>query len=122
MKPRHERIVTNPTEAKNVKRLAAAHAVGEFIRKASQVTQQEGAPMDAVQAWRKDHEAHLRSLGLTFKAGDKVKAFHPAMVGVVKYGDVVSIGRTYARIDFGQLLGGTWKVRREDILGLDGND
>ncbi len=74
--------------------------------------------MDVVQQWRKDHEAHLRSLGLTFKAGDRVKAFHPGMLGVVKHGFVVSVGRTYARIEFGSLLGGTWKVRREDILGV----
>ena len=78
--------------------------------------------MDAVQQWRKDHEAHLRSLGLTFQAGDRVKAFHPGRCGVVNYGQVVSIGRQYARIDFGALSGGTWKVRREDILGLADND
>ena len=31
-KPRHLRTVTNPTEAKNIRRLAAVEAVGAFIR------------------------------------------------------------------------------------------
>lgn len=48
--------------------------------------------------------------------GAEVRAFHPAMLGVVKTARVVAIGRKYARLDFGALLGGTWRVRFADIV------
>ena len=64
------------------------------------VTQQEGVPMDAA----------------TFKAGQHVRAFHPLMFGVVREGIILSIGTKRAKIDFGQLYGGTVLVRLSDIL------
>ncbi len=53
---------------------------------------------------------------VSFKVGDRVKAFHPGRFGVVNYGTVSSVGRTFSRIDFGELLGGSWRVRNVDVL------
>ncbi len=64
------------------------------------VTQQEGAPMVAA----------------TFKAGQHVRAFHPLMFGVIKDGIILSMGTKRAKIDFGQLNGGTVLVRIRDIV------
>ncbi len=46
--------------------------------------------------------------------GQTVKAFDPRTLGVVKHGQVVSVGRKYARVDFG--LTGTCKVAFRDII------
>lgn len=45
-----------------------------------------------------------------FKVGDNVQAFHPRMFGVVLYGTVTKVGRTWLHIDFGAIRGGTFKV------------
>lgn len=45
-----------------------------------------------------------------YTAGQEVAAFHPRMFGVVKTGTVVTVGRQYLHVDFGELLGGTFKV------------
>ncbi len=50
------------------------------------------------------------------RKGDRVKAFHPYTVGVVKVGEVVSVGRKYARIDFGPLGAGVVRVAFRDVL------
>lgn len=47
-------------------------------------------------------------------AGDTVRAFDPRTVGVVRYGQVLSVGRKYARLDFG--VSGTVRVAFRDIL------
>ena len=48
-------------------------------------------------------------------AGDLVRAFHPGMFGVIRTGRIVSVGRKYARVDFGDLGAGKWKVPLEHI-------
>jgi hypothetical protein len=48
--------------------------------------------------------------------GALVRAFHPARFGVVNTGRVVSVGTKYAQVDFGPLLGGTFRVAFRDIL------
>jgi hypothetical protein len=52
----------------------------------------------------------------TPREGETVHAFHPRTFGVVKTGRVVKIGRKFARIDFGQLWGGTVKVPLHHIV------
>ncbi len=69
------------------------------------VTQQEGVPMDTA----------------TFKAGQHVRAFHPLMFGVVREGIILSIGRKRAKIDFGQLNGGTVLVRLAGVIEVVDN-
>ncbi len=49
-------------------------------------------------------------------AGDRVRAFHPRRFGVVDYGTVISVGRKYARVDFGELLGGICRVPLDHVL------
>lgn len=46
----------------------------------------------------------------TFTVGQEVSAFHPAKVGVMHVGEVKVVGRKYLHIDFGELLGGVWRV------------
>lgn len=46
--------------------------------------------------------------------GYEVRAFDPRTLGVVKYGRVVSVGRSYARVDFG--LTGAVRVPLGDII------
>lgn len=50
-----------------------------------------------------------------YRKGETVRAFDPRTLGVVKVGRVVSVGRTYLRIDFG--LTGIAKVHVNDMLG-----
>ncbi len=50
--------------------------------------------------------------------GETVRAFHPGRFGVVNEGTVVSVGRTYLRVDFGPMLGGTLRVRFADVVSL----
>jgi hypothetical protein len=50
------------------------------------------------------------------QVGERVKAFHPRMVGVVKEGTITSINRKSVRIDFGPLLGGIRPVSPQDIV------
>jgi hypothetical protein len=50
-----------------------------------------------------------------FEVGELVKAFHPAMFGVVLYGRVVSVGRKWLRVDFGPIRGGVWRVGPADV-------
>lgn len=52
---------------------------------------------------------------MDYVTGDKVRAFDPRTFGVVKVGRIVSVGRTWARIDFG--ITGTARVRIADIVG-----
>jgi len=42
--------------------------------------------------------------------GDRVRAFHPRTLGVIYHGTVVIAGRKYVHVDFGQLLGGVFRV------------
>jgi hypothetical protein len=56
---------------------------------------------------------------MTISKGDTVKAFHPRMFGVVKTGTVVGIGPKWARIDFGELLGGVFHVPRAHIVEVE---
>jgi len=58
------------------------------------------------------------ALGLRKK--DIVRAFHPRTLGVVKQGEVVGLGRTYVRIDFGVLNGGEIGVKYRDVLEVIG--
>ena len=46
----------------------------------------------------------------SLKAGDRIKAFHPRMMGVVKEGTVERVGRSYLHVNFGSILGGTVQV------------
>jgi hypothetical protein len=48
--------------------------------------------------------------------GELVRAFHPLRLGVVNTGKVVRVGRKYAWIDFGPLLGDTLPVPLKDVL------
>ena len=50
------------------------------------------------------------------RVGDRVKAFHPAKMGVVNEGDVTKVGSTYVWIDFGELGGGVFRVRHAHVL------
>ncbi len=69
-------------------------------------------------AAKRDREAHVVNARrvVPFAVGDRVRAFHPGRFGVVNYGTVSSVGRTFSRVDFGPLLGGSWKVRNVDVL------
>jgi hypothetical protein len=49
---------------------------------------------------------------------DKVEAFHPRRFGVVNIGTVIGVGPKYVRIDFGELLGGTFRVPRRHIVNV----
>lgn len=51
--------------------------------------------------------------------GDRVAAFHPQMLGVVKEGVVVKVGRTWVHVNFGALLGGVVRVAGRDIVSVD---
>lgn len=50
------------------------------------------------------------------KVGERVKAFHPGTLGVVKEGEVAKVGSVYVYVDFGELLGGVKRVRYEDVV------
>lgn len=50
-----------------------------------------------------------------FKVGDNVQAFHPRTLGVIHYGTVTKVGRTYLTVDFGSLLGGAFRVSAGDV-------
>lgn len=50
------------------------------------------------------------------KVGERVRAFHPGMFGVVKEGEVTKVGSVYLYIDFGELLGGVRRVRFEHVV------
>lgn len=52
-----------------------------------------------------------------YARGERVRAFHPAEFGVVREGTVVGVGRVYARIDFGPMRGGTWRVVWRHVVG-----
>jgi hypothetical protein len=52
--------------------------------------------------------------------GDTVRAFHPRRMGVVNTGTVVKVGRKYVHVDFGELLGGTFRVSPEHIVEKEG--
>jgi hypothetical protein len=51
------------------------------------------------------------------KQGERVRAFHPRRFGVVNHGTVVWVGRKYVLVDFGQLLGGSFRVSMRDVVG-----
>ena len=51
-----------------------------------------------------------------YSIGQEVRAFHPGTLGVVHTATVVSVGRKYARLDFGQLLGGVFRVPLDHIV------
>ncbi len=51
-----------------------------------------------------------------YQKGDRVRAFHPRMFGVVKVGTVRVVGRKYIHVDFGDMLGGTFKLNPQDIV------
>jgi len=53
---------------------------------------------------------------IDFKKDDRVKAFHPGKMGVVNEGTVVKRGSKFARIDFGELGGGIFKVPHAHIV------
>lgn len=48
------------------------------------------------------------------RVGDRVRAFDPRTLGVVKHGEVLRVGRVRVHIDFG--LSGRATVRRHDVL------
>lgn len=50
------------------------------------------------------------------KPGDRVRAFHPQMVGVVKEGTVEAVYHNCLMIDFGQLLGGIYSVKNDHVI------
>jgi hypothetical protein len=54
-----------------------------------------------------------------FTVGDAVAAFHPGRLGVVNVGIVKTVGTKYLHLDFGALLGGTWKVPYRDVIEID---
>ena len=53
------------------------------------------------------------------EVGMRVRAFHPATLGVVREGAVVGIGEVYVTVDFGLLGAGVFRVRPEDIVGVE---
>jgi hypothetical protein len=53
---------------------------------------------------------------MKFKKGDKIKVFHPGMMGVIKEGTVHKIGSKYIYVDLGELLGGIVKCRPSDVV------
>lgn len=55
-----------------------------------------------------------------FKVGDTIQAFHPRMLGVVLYGEVVKVGRLWLYVDFGALRGGKFKVGVQDVIANEG--
>lgn len=50
-----------------------------------------------------------------YKVGDVVKAFHPGRFGVINEGRVTKVGSVYLYIDFGEILGGVFRVRYEHV-------
>lgn len=50
------------------------------------------------------------------RKGDRVKAFHPARFGVVNEGEAVKVGSKYVTINFGELLGGTFRVPHVHVV------
>ncbi len=50
--------------------------------------------------------------------GNTVRAFHPAMFGVVRTGTVRKVGWRWIHVDFGVIYGGTFKVARRDIVSV----
>lgn len=53
--------------------------------------------------------------------GNMVRAFHPAMFGVIVYGTVVKVGsRTgdsqVITVDFGPIHGGIFRIHKRDIV------
>lgn len=53
---------------------------------------------------------------ISVKVGDRVKAFHPGKFGVIDHGTVIRRGSKYARIDFGELGGGVFKVPHKHVV------
>jgi hypothetical protein len=53
------------------------------------------------------------------RVGERVRAFHPGMLGVVKTGTVIKVGRKYAQIDFGPLADGVRAVPFKYIVAAD---
>lgn len=53
-----------------------------------------------------------------YKTGDTVRAFHPREFGVVRTGRVVTIGRKYVHIDFGEIRGGVFRVLPQHVVAL----
>lgn len=51
---------------------------------------------------------------LDIRQDDRVRAFDPHSVGVVRHAKVLRVGRKYAHLDFG--LHGQRRVARRDIL------
>lgn len=58
----------------------------------------------------------MNAVGVRPRKGWRVKAFHPHYLGVVKEGECVGVGIKYARIDFGQLGGGVFRVPFRHVL------
>jgi hypothetical protein len=52
-----------------------------------------------------------------WRIGQEVRAFHPAMFGVVLTGTIVRIGRKYLTVDFGPIRGGAFRIFPEDVVG-----
>jgi hypothetical protein len=50
----------------------------------------------------------------TLSVGQRVRAFDPRTLGVIKHGTITAIGRKYVTVDFG--LSGSVKLLGRDIL------
>lgn len=50
--------------------------------------------------------------------GDRVRAFHPGMFGVIREGLVTWAGQTRVRVNFGETLGGSFQVPREHVTAI----
>lgn len=53
------------------------------------------------------------------KVGDVVRAFHPAELGVVRYGTIVKIGWKYVHVDFGEIRGGVYKIFPSLVVSVE---
>ena len=53
------------------------------------------------------------------RVGATVRAFHPRRLGVVNTGTVTVVGRKYVTVDFGELLGGAFKVAPQHVLSVE---
>ena len=67
---------------------------------------------------REDVGAYLQGLYgdvSLYRVGERVRAFDPRTLGVVRVGTVVRVGRKYVTVDFG--LSGAARVAVRDMLG-----
>jgi hypothetical protein len=54
------------------------------------------------------------ALRTSYTVGERVRSFDPRTMGVIREGEILAIGPTWAKIDFG--LTGTTKVHLKDIV------